>query len=472
MAARRILIVDDYPQLVEFLTDQLTRDGYEVLTATTGAHAIQILNDGFTGVILLDVQLPDVTGLDLFQKIQAVQPLAPVIFITAHATLNLAVEATRVGAFDFIAKGSDLMKRLSVSVKNAFNYLSMTEELSHLKGERVSGNPFPEFRTVTPRMQQILETLQSVVNSQVTVLIEGESGTGKEVVARGIHAAGSRRSGPFVAVNCAGIPETLLESEMFGYEKGAFTGAVSRRAGKFEAAHGGTLFLDEVGELPKALQAKLLRVLQDHSFERVGGTETITVDTRIVSATNRDLMQEVKKGNFREDLFYRLSVFPVRLLPLRDRPDDIPILAQHFLRRFAREEGKDIRQFEPAALQLLKGQTFPGNVRELENLIRHAVIVSRGYEITAAELVATLGSHRVPAGTSAQAVLAGGTLTQRMARAFPTLDSLAPMKDMQAAYVQRALDVSDRNISKTARALGLGRATLYRWMRGEEPFDS
>ncbi len=472
MAARRILIVDDYPQLVEFLTDQLTRDGYEVLTATTGAHAIQILNDGFTGVILLDVQLPDVTGLDLFQKIQAVQPLAPVIFITAHATLNLAVEATRVGAFDFIAKGSDLMKRLSVSVKNAFNYLSMTEELSHLKGERVSGNPFPEFRTVTPRMQQILETLQSVVNSQVTVLIEGESGTGKEVVARGIHAAGSRRSGPFVAVNCAGIPETLLESEMFGYEKGAFTGAVSRRAGKFEAAHGGTLVLDEVGELPKALQAKLLRVLLDHSFERVGGTETITVDTRIVSATNRDLMQEVKKGNFREDLFYRLSVFPVRLLPLRDRPDDIPILAQHFLRRFAREEGKDIRQFEPAALQLLKGQTFPGNVRELENLIRHAVIVARGYEITAAELVATLGSHRVPAGTNAQTVLSGGTLTQRMARAFPTLDSLAPMKDMQAAYVQRALDVSDRNISKTARALGLGRATLYRWMRGEEPFDS
>lgn len=472
MAARRILIVDDYPQLVEFLTEQLTRDGYEVLTATTGAHAIQILNDGFSGVILLDVQLPDVTGLDLFQKIQSVQPLAPVIFITAHATLNLAVEATRVGAFDFIAKGSDLMKRLSVSVKNAFNYLSMTEELSHLKGERVSGNPFPEFRTVTPRMQQILETLQSVVNSQVTVLIEGESGTGKEVVARGIHAAGSRRSGPFVAVNCAGIPETLLESEMFGYEKGAFTGAVSRRAGKFEAAHGGTLFLDEVGELPKALQAKLLRVLQDHSFERVGGTETITVDTRIVSATNRDLMQEVKKGNFREDLFYRLSVFPVRLLPLRDRPDDIPILAQHFLRRFAREEGKDIRQFEPSALQLLKGQTFPGNVRELENLIRHAVIVSRGNEITAAELVATLGSHRVPSGASTQAVLSGGTLTQRMARAFPTVDSLAPMKDIQAAYVQRALDVSDRNISKTARALGLGRATLYRWMRGEEPFDS
>jgi DNA-binding NtrC family response regulator len=470
MAGRRILIVDDYPTLVEFLTDQLTREGYEIVTATTGARAIEILDEGFSGVILLDVQLPDVMGLDLFHKIQAARPLLPVIFITAHATLNLAVEATRVGAFDFIAKSSDLMKRLSVSVKNAFNHLSMTEELSHLKGERANGNPFPEFRTVTPRMQQILETLQSVVNSQVTVLIEGESGTGKEVVARGIHAAGSRRAGPFVAVNCAGIPETLLESEMFGYEKGAFTGATARRAGKFEAAHGGTLFLDEVGELPKALQAKLLRVLQDHSFERVGGTETIQVDTRIVSATNRDLMQEVRKGNFREDLFYRLSVFPVRLLPLRDRPDDIPVLAQHFLRRFAREENRDIRQFEPAALQLLKAQPFPGNVRELENLIRHVVIVARGTEITAAELVATLGSHRVQAGQEAAAVRAG-SLGQRLAQAFPTLDSLAPMKDLQAAYAQRALEVSDRNISRTARALGLGRATLYRWLRGEESFE-
>lgn len=471
MAGRRILIVDDYPQLVTFLTEQLTGEGYEVLTATTGADAIAILNDGFSGAILLDVQLPDVTGLDLFNQIQAVNPLLPVIFITAHATLDLAVEATRVGAFDFIAKGSDLMKRLSVSVKNAFSHLSMTEELSHLKGERANGNPFPEFRTVTPRMQQILETLQSIVNSAVAVLIEGESGTGKEVVARGIHAAGSRRGGPFVAVNCAGIPEMLLESEMFGYEKGAFTGAVSRRAGKFEAAHGGTLFLDEVGELPKALQAKLLRVLQDHTFSRVGGTETISVDVRIVSATNLELMQEVKKGNFREDLFYRLSVFPVRLLPLRDRPDDIPVLAQHFLRRFAREEDKDIRQFEPAALQLLKAQLFPGNVRELENLIRHAVIVARGNEITAAELVTTLGSHRVQPDAAAGTPLSG-SLHQRLSSAFPTLDSLTTIKDLQAAYVRWALDLSENNVSRTARTLGLGRATMYRWMRGEETSDN
>ena len=236
MTKRQILVVDDYPNLIEMLTEQLVSDGYNVTTAMTGKEALKTVEAGFLGVILLDVQLPDATGLEIFHQIRASQPLAPVIFITANATLNMAVEATKVGAFDFIEKGPDLGSRLSVAVKNAFNKLAMEEELLNLKSSRSGPNPFPEFITVTPKMQQILETLRSVFNSLASVLIEGESGTGKEVVARGIHAGGNRNLGPFVAVNCAGIPEALLESEMFGYEKGAFTGAVSRRAGKFEAA--------------------------------------------------------------------------------------------------------------------------------------------------------------------------------------------------------------------------------------------
>ncbi|HHW96186.1 MAG: sigma-54-dependent transcriptional regulator [Myxococcota bacterium] len=468
MTKRQILVVDDYPNLIEMLTEQLVSDGYNVTTAMTGKEALKTVEAGFLGVILLDVQLPDATGLEIFHQIRASQPLAPVIFITANATLNMAVEATKVGAFDFIEKGPDLGSRLSVAVKNAFNKLAMEEELLNLKSSRSGPNPFPEFITVTPKMQQILETLRSVFNSLASVLIEGESGTGKEVVARGIHAGGNRNLGPFVAVNCAGIPEALLESEMFGYEKGAFTGAVSRRAGKFEAAHKGTLFLDEVGELPKTLQAKLLRVLQDHTFQRVGGTESISVDIRIISATNRDLWHEVQNGNFREDLYYRLAVFPVKLMPLRERPADIPVLAQYFLHRYSEEEGKDIKRFDPVAVQLLKSQPFPGNVRELENLVRHVVIIARGEEISPAELIGALGAHRAQGIPSVESLLmAGSSLQQRLASAFPDKASVAPIKALQLAYFRRALELFDNNISQAASALDVGRATVYRWISDE-----
>jgi DNA-binding NtrC family response regulator len=427
--------------------------------------------------VLLDVKLPDIGGLDVFEEIKRLAPDLPVIFVTGHAALDLAVEATRRGGFDFIAKGSDLTKRLNVAVKNAFDRLAMTEQLNSLRTQLSDQGHFSEFLTVSPRMKQILRTLESVVNSGVTVLIEGESGTGKEVISRAIHAAGNRKNGPFIAVNCAGIPEPLLESEMFGYEKGAFTGANSRRAGKFEAAHGGTLFLDEVGELPKALQAKLLRVLQDHTFQRVGGTETISVDVRVVSATNRDLRTEAQEGNFREDLFYRLSVFPVRLLPLRERPEDVPMLAQHFLRRFVREEGKSLVGFSQSALRMLSSHPFPGNVRELENLVRHAVIVAHGSEISAEDVKFTLGSHRSsfsrpdPAGAVLPKVDPASPLEQRLQAMFPDIDSLLPMQEVQAAYLQLAIDVSEGNVSKAARALGVGRATLYRRLKDDAPPD-
>ena len=461
MAERRILIIDDYPQLVDFLTERLSAEGYAVRNAATGADGLSVVDHGFSGVILLDMRLPDVTGLDLFQKIKAIGPDLPVIFITAHATVDLAVEATRQGAFDFIAKGSDLLKRLSVSVKNAFEKLEMTERLHRLTSQVSSKVRFERIVSVSPRMNRVLKTLESVLNSAVTVLIEGESGTGKELVARAIHEQGSRAAGPFVAVNCAGIPETLLESEMFGYEKGAFTGATSRRAGKFEAADGGTLFLDEVGELPKSLQAKLLRVLQDHAFERVGGTETVSVDVRIISATNRDLREEVKRGNFRDDLFYRLAVFPIPLPPLRERPEDIPVLAIHFLRRFAAEEGKVLTGFRPAALLALSAHTFPGNVRELENVVRHTVILAKGPEVQVDELMAALRGQPTSFAPNAR------SLQDRLAAVFPLFETVRPVRELQVAYVQHALQVSNHNVSKAARALGLGRATMYRWMKGD-----
>ena len=466
---RNVLIVDDHQSVVRFLTDRLSSEGYQVKTASTGASALGLLSQGFRGVVLLDVRLPDTSGLELFQRIRVLGQDVEVIFMTAYATIDMAVEATRQGAFDFLAKGTELPNRLTVSVKNAFEHLALSEQLRRFT-TGLPPKPFGQFITCNPGMERVLKTLEAVVNSAVTVLIEGESGTGKELIARAIHLSGSRRNGPFVPVNCAGIPETLLESEMFGYEKGAFTGATARRAGKFEAANGGTLFLDEVGELPKSLQAKLLRVLQDHTFERVGGNETISVDVRVVSATNRDLMAEVGRGNFREDLYYRLSVFPVRLPPLRERPDDIPLLAQHFLKRFAKDEKKELTGFSTSAMSVLASYPFPGNVRELENMVRHAVILARGPEITESDILAILGSHKAKVGTFGipAGALVKRPLPERLAMAFPDFDSIEPLREVEHAYVRRAMEAANGNISKAARALGLGRATLYRWMKGPE----
>jgi DNA-binding NtrC family response regulator len=467
---RKILIVDDYLSLVEFLTSTLTQQNYEVLTASTGAGCMEILRAGFVGTVLLDVRLPDSSGLDLLEKIKAENPFIPVIMITAHASLEIAIEATRRGGFDFIPKGNSMTERLEVSLKNAFEHLELKLKVQAYEAGVDSGTlSFDNFLTVSPRMLDILHTLKSVVNSDVSVLIEGESGTGKELIARAIHSNGSRRTKPFIAVNCAGIPETLLETEMFGHEKGAFTGASARRTGRFEAADGGILFLDEVGELPMSLQAKLLRVLQERTFERVGGNTPIPVNVRIISATNRDLQEEVKAGRFREDLFYRLSVFPVRLLPLRQRSEDIPMLAEHFLMKYNKEEGKEIKGFTRSAEDTLKSLRFPGNARELENLVRHAVIVAKSDEITSDDIVATLGSHGISyEPQSTQAIVATGydnnvySLEDRLHGVFPTLDSLISMSDLQIAYMNRAIEAADGNITRAAKALGLGRATMYR----------
>lgn len=472
---RKVLIVDDFAGLVEFLTIELTNRDFDVLTASNGARCLEILRGGFTGVVLLDVKLPDTSGLDLLDVIKSEMPILPVIMITAHASVENAIEATRRGAFDFIPKGDSITERLEVSIKNAFDHLALKLKVQEYEANVDSGKlNFDNFLTVSPRMNDLLSTLKSVVNSDVAVLIEGESGTGKELIARAIHANGSRRTKPFVAVNCAGIPETLLETEMFGHEKGAFTGATARRTGRFEAADQGILFLDEVGELPMSLQAKLLRVLQEKTFERVGGNTPISVNVRIISATNRDLMEEVKAGRFREDLFYRLSVFPVRILPLRQRSEDIPMLADHFLNKYGKEENKEIKGFTKAAQDMLKNLRFPGNVRELENLVRHAVIVARGDEIGADDIQTTLGSHGisvVPQGAIRAGADSSGpdaALAQKLAAIFPSLNALVPMIDLQNEYMNMALEAAGGNVTKAARALGVGRATMYRHAREED----
>ncbi len=470
---RRVLIVDDYEPLSEFLKMSLTDRGFDVTTVGTGAECMELIRSGFVGTVLLDVRLPDTSGLDLLQAIKLENPILPVIMITAHASLEVAVEATRRGGFDFIPKGTQITERLEVSLKNAFDHLHLKLKVLEYESSGSSDKlNFSNFLTVSPRMNDLMATLRSVVNSDVAVLIEGESGTGKELIARAIHSNGSRSAKPFVAVNCAGIPETLLETEMFGHEKGAFTGAASRRTGRFEAANGGILFLDEVGELPMSLQAKLLRVLQEKTFERIGGNTPIQVNVRIISATNRDLMEEVKAGRFREDLFYRLSVFPVRLLPLRQRAEDIPMLAEHFLLKYKKEEGKDIKGFTGPALDILKGLRFPGNVRELENLVRHAVIVATGGEITDTDIQTTLRNHGIqiapqPGGGAPQPAgyYAQFKLRDRLAAVFPTFESLVPMEALQDEYLRMAVDAAGGNVTRAARRLGIGRATMYRRQR-------
>jgi len=347
-------------------------------------------------------------------------------------------------------------------VGNAFQRLNLEQKLRSLEDEVGSRYSFAGIVTQSREMLSLIRTLKQVVDSKVAVAIQGESGTGKELVAKAIHYSGPRRNQPFVAINCAGIPDTLLESELFGYEKGAFTGAVSRNAGKFEQANKGTLFLDEIGEMELSLQAKILRVLQEMSFERLGGSETVEVDVRIVSATNKVLEEEVKSGNFREDLFYRLSVFPVNLPPLRRRKEDVPMLAQHFLKRFAGDEGKRIEGFTQGVVDRLMRYDYPGNVRQLENIIAHAVVVCGGNRIDISDLPPYLkGGH----DSSLPPLLSiGATGSESL---FPD-NRVVPLREIEDRAIQHALKVCKGNVSLAAKQLGVSRATIYRKVKSGE----
>jgi two-component system response regulator PilR (NtrC family) len=376
----RILVVDDELSVREFFEILLTKEGYEVVTATDGNDALRLIREQMFDLIVTDLQMKNGDGMTLLREAKKAQTEVPVIMITAFATTDSAVEAMKAGAFDYLSKPFKI-EEIKVIIQKALDTKSLKVENRTLKSELRDKYDFSNFLGESEPMKNVYDLIRKTAPTRTNVLVFGESGTGKELVARAIHFNSPRKDKPFMTVNCGAIPETLIESELFGHEKGSFTGASSMKAGLFEAAHKGTIFLDEIGELPLAMQVKLLRVIQERCFHRVGGTDSIDVDVRIIAATNRNLEEEVKKGNFREDLFYRLNVIQIQLPPLRLRKKDIPLLSEHFLRKFAKETGKEVRKISPKAMELLMAYDYYGNVRELENIIERSVALEPGQEI-------------------------------------------------------------------------------------------
>ncbi|MEZ4265103.1 MAG: sigma-54 dependent transcriptional regulator [Myxococcota bacterium] len=477
---RRVLLVDDDPLVCSLMHELLAHVGCQVEAVGTGGEAIARVQQGFRGVMVLDVLLPDVDGTVVFEAVKRESSGIPVVFLTGYGTTDLALSTIQSGAFDFMDK-AHVTDRLAEVVASAFE--TLVERPPAPPPGTEDERPFGRIITRSPEMRTVFRSLDNALDSKVTVLIRGESGTGKELIATGIHAHGPRRDGPFVTVNCASIPETLLEAELFGYERGAFTGAHARKLGRFEMAHRGTLFLDEIGELQPALQAKLLRVIQERSFQRLGGLQTLQADVRILSATNRNLEEEVAAGRFREDLYYRLAVFTVHLPPLRDRTGDVPPLVQHFVAEVARREDKPVPQVDARAMELMASYRWPGNVRELENVISYAVVTAKASVLTIADLpphflrAVALARHggssdgvAAPVGLPTQPQLAtelvaaqatrSGNDTPRPPRVdlqrFPTL------AEMEAQHIRAALSLAGQNKSRAASILGISRTTLYR----------
>ena len=376
-----VLVVDDERNYCIILSELLADEGYEVYTAESGAKALELAAEVDLDLVITDMRMPGMDGLELLRRLKQSQPELPVIMITAFGEVEIAVQAMQAGAFNYLTKPFN-NDELLISARKAVEHYAVIQENRRLRRQMQVRHGFANLIGKTPVMQKVYALIEKVAPTNSSVLITGESGTGKELVARAIHIHSPRRDAPFISVNCAALPETLLESELFGHEKGAFTGAVAMRKGRFELAHQGTLFLDEIGDLPLPLQAKLLRILQEHSFERVGGTRTLTVDVRIVTATNKDLKEEVEAGRFREDLYYRLNVVEIHLPPLRERTEDIPMLVAHFLEQQRKNLGRERLDITPEALRLLTSLPWEGNVRELENTIERAAILCNDDTIT------------------------------------------------------------------------------------------
>lgn len=375
-ATPRILVVDDEPSMREMLRIVLRRDGYDVVLAENGRMAIERLKAQPFDLLLSDIRMPDLSGVDVLREAKEINRDLVAFMMTAFASTDTAVEAMRLGAVDYFIKPFS-MDELRLKVRQHLEARRLKEENLLLKRALKSQHEFSSILGRSEAMQQVFATIQTVAATSSNVLISGESGTGKELVARAIHFNSLRRDRPFVAVNCGAVPETLLESELFGHVRGAFTGAHANKKGLIEAAEGGTIFLDEIGEMPPSMQVKLLRVLQDRRFRRLGGTDEAQADVRVIAATNQDLPNRVSEGSFREDLYYRLNVFSVKLPPLRDRPDDIALLAEHFVQQFASHMGKDVRTISADAMRLLQAHAWPGNVRELQNAIERAVALEQ-----------------------------------------------------------------------------------------------
>ncbi len=368
-------MADDEPNIRRVLEAMFTKDGYTVLTAESGKRAIDLASASTIDILISDLIMPDMTGVEVLRAVKELQPHCAALMITAYGTIKTAVEAMRLGAFNYIAKPFE-MDEVRLMVKQALENRMLQEENVYLKQQLRTNYRFDNIVGTSGRMQEVFKVVERAADSRATVLIRGESGTGKELIARALHFNSARANKAFIAVSCAALTETLLESELFGHEKGAFTGAAAQRAGRFEMANQGTLFLDEIAEIPPSIQVKLLRVLQEREFERVGGTKSIKVDVRLVAATNKDLEKAVVDKEFRDDLYYRLQVIQIFVPPLRDRKEDVPALADHFLQKYCRENGRKIKSISKDTLELLSAYRFPGNVRELENIMERAVVLA------------------------------------------------------------------------------------------------
>lgn len=452
---RTIALVDDEPSIRKLVDYQLTHVwGHQVRQYGDAESFLKEL-DQDVDVLILDVMLPGMSGVEALEQVRRQDPDLPVIVLSAQDSVETAVHMLKLGALDYLGKPVDT-DRLESSLKNALQLRDLSREVRQLRERMASSVTYENVIAGHGEMQEVFRLVTKVKDSDIAVLIMGESGTGKELIARAIHVHGRRKTGPFIVVNCASIPHDLLESELFGHEKGSFTGASQRRLGRFESAHGGTIFLDEIGEMEQSLQAKLLRVIQTKQFERVGGNETITADVRIISATNRELKKEVDAGRFREDLYYRLATFPILLPPLRHRRSDILLLAEHFLRRYAAQEQKSVRRFSREALRMLYTYPWPGNVRELENAIQRAVVMAEGETLTEKELPVVVESFSDPSVPADGDVMSGPS---------PTDDLVVPLEKLEEIAVRNALRICKGNSALAAKRLGIGRATLYRMVK-------
>ncbi|MCH8954946.1 sigma-54-dependent Fis family transcriptional regulator [candidate division KSB1 bacterium] len=448
-----ILAVDDEADFVDSLSSILTKHEYSVDTSCSGYEALQMLSIRPYDLVLLDLTMPLISGIDTLKRIQRIDPGLPVIILTGDSRVGTVVDAMKLGAYDFFPKPLD-WERLEIAIKNALITKELRGEVSRLQGQLKSKYSFKQIIGNSKSMQDVFRSLERVVEANVTVSIRGESGTGKELLARSIHFNGLRKQKAFVAVNCAAIPESLLESELFGHEKGAFTGAIARRAGKFEQADGGTLFLDEIGDMPHSTQVKILRVLQERQFQRVGGTETVEVDVRVISATNKNLEEEMKKGNFREDLYYRINVYPIFVPPLRKRREDIPALAAFFLGKYNKEYRRKVKAILPQTLDYLMNYEWPGNVRELENILERSFLHASDGVLAAEHLPITI--------TSFKEDLNSGDSFINLKKVVSLTRQITPLKDLEKEVLQQAIKLTNYNMSSAALELGIGRTTLYR----------
>jgi DNA-binding NtrC family response regulator len=476
-----VLVVDDDPVQRRLLETTIQRFGYQTIAAEGGDAAVKLLTrpDMRVDAMVLDQVMPDLDGLGVLAFTREAGLTIPVIVQTAHGGIDNVLSAMRAGATDFVVKPAS-PERLEISLRNALAARALAGELQRLKRRHEGTLTIADVITHSAAMQPVLKAAEKAAASAISVLIEGESGVGKELIARAIHGSGARRAKPFVAVNCGAIPETLVESVLFGHEKSSFTGATERHPGKFVEADGGTLFLDEVGELPAPAQVKLLRALQEGAVEPVGGRKVVKVDVRIISATNRNLIADVKAGRFREDLFYRLYVFPLSVQPLRARREDIPELARHFLTRFAAEEGKRVRGISREALSLLAAANWPGNVRQLESAIFRAVVLAEGEEIGPGEfphIAAQVSADEAtvpqliepsPAIVASWPDIRADLVPVRIgtpAHSLPLTDpqgDVRPLEDIERDSIRFAISHYRGQMSEVARKLRIGRSTLYR----------